>query len=320
MDALPEAPPFLRAAIAESLGISPHPDALAAILDLLQDPDPSVQRGAVRGLAARGGPEAASTLADILSRTGADASVRDEAAIALGMIRTSAAFQTLARAALESSAEDIKAAALKGLGARPFSETAAFFEEYLRSHASSPALKAAALEALGDAEGDPSPLIARHLSDPSPSVREAALEAMTMTEEPGSAAVELLGRLTDEKEPGMRSRIYQALGNQTDFEAESVLDAIQAEGRPDVRVAGFDLLAGACAQGAGPRVTDFFERDVVPELQVTALTDPEPGNRIAAVIALRKAGTPGAAAALQTIARDAADPRTAEAARMGAGR
>jgi HEAT repeat protein len=310
----------VKAAIAESLGASRHASALEAILDLLEDPDPTVARGAVRGLAGRGGPEAADALAGILLEAGRDPGVRDEAAIALGGIRTPAAFEALARAALESSVEDIQAAALRGLGARPFAETAAFFEEYLRSPARSAELKAAALEALGDAEGDPTPLLAEHLSDPSPGVREAALEAMSLTEEPGMASVELLGRLAEEKEPGMRSRIYQALGNQDDFEAESVLDAVQGEGRPDVRVAGLDLLAGACARGAGPRVTEFFERDAVPELQVTALTDPEPANRIAAVIALRKAGTPGAAAALEAIAREAADPQTAEAARGGRAR
>ena len=320
LDALQAAPPLVKAAIAESLGSSRHPRALAVILGLLEDPDPTVARGAIRGLAARGGAEASAALAGILNGTVADASVRDEAAVALGRIGGPGTFEALARAARDSTAEEIKASAIRGLGVLPFAQTRGFFEDYLRSATTSTALKAAALEALGDAEGDPTPLLVEHLSDPSPSVREAALQAMSMTDEPGSAAVELLGRLADEKEPGMRSRIYQALGNQDDFEAETILEAVQGEGRPDVRVAGFDLLAGACAGGAAPSVTAFFEESAVPELQTVALTDPEPGNRVAAVIALRKAGTPGARVALETIAREAADPKTAEAARAGKGR
>jgi HEAT repeat protein len=319
MDAFAAAPPLVKAAIAESLGISRHPRALAVMLELLEDPDATVVRGAVRGLAARGGPEASAALTGILNGVVADASIRDEAAVALGRIGGPGTFEALARAALESPGEEVKASALRGLGVLPFAETRAFFEEYLRSTTSA-AMKAAALEALGDAEGDPSPLLVEHLSDPSPSVREAALQAMSMTDAPGSAAAELLGRLADEKEPGMRSRIYQALGNQEDFEAETILETVRDEGRPDVRVAGFDLLAGACAGGAAPSVTAFFEESAVPELQIVALTDPDPGNRVAAVIALRKAGTPGARGALETIAREAADPKTAEAARAGKGR
>jgi HEAT repeat protein len=180
-------------------------------------------------------------------------------------------------------------------------------------------LKAAALEALGDAEGDPTPLLVEHLADPSPAVREAALDALSATDEPGTAAAELLGRLADEKDAGVRRKIYQALANQQDFEPGGIEETIRAEGRPDVRIAGFDLLA-AVAAGGDPRATEVFETEGVPELQIAALTDPERGNRIAAVIALRKAGTPGARGALETIARDASDPKTAEAARAGGGR
>lgn len=313
--ALETGPASLRAAIAEGLGHSPLPEARQLLNELVADPDEAVARGAVRGWAVAGGEVAVSLLTSLAYSGEQPESVRVEAALSLGELPDQPlAFVALTNAAWHLRDETLAPAVLEGLGRRPIVETQDFFREYLATSELPSELRTAAVEALGQAEGPGWALLVDYLADPDPEVRAGAAWALSTTLESGQAGPQLLDRLQTETDPQVRLRLYQALGNQESFDPTPVLSFVQAESRPDVRIAGYDFLAQACARNPSSALLEFFDHVAVPQLRTAALEADDRHSRLTAVIALRRARTPAATAALTDLTFLSPDPGVAEAA------
>lgn len=319
LDALAEAlaggPAALRSAIAEALGHSPSPVAKEILLGLLSsEEDEGVLRGAVRGIAALGGDEAAEILARTLRSEERSVAVREEAAEALGEVKSPRALAALLEAYESARGADpeLAASAIAGLGKRDFAETRRFFEALLDSPGADRELRVTALEALGEATGDAGRFLLGYLGDADSEVRAAAAWSLATLEEPGQLSAELLGVLEREEDPDVRARIYQALENQPSAEDAAVLRRVLAETDPGLRLLASPLAAEAAARGTG---REEFDAALVPELAGAALGPGDVQAKLRAVYALKRARTPRAVEALREIAGQSAEARVAEAAR-----
>ena len=310
---LAQGPPYLKAAIGEGLGECTNAAAWDLLSDLAGHPEEIAARGAVRGLAARGDAEAVERLGKLLADPAAPLSVRTEAALALGDVRLPAALEVLTRAAKEIDDEAVLEFVLDGLGKRPFAETEDFIRGYLEAEGVPAELKAAAVEALGNAEGNVAPFLLNLLNHPEAELRAAAAWALT-TVGAGDVGAQLAAFLKQEPDARVRTRLYQALANGGANQAGAVLALVQNESDPRARLAGLDFLAGSLRVPPDPAVVHFFVRSAVPELESTALRSSDPQSRLLSVIALSRAGTPEAGRALQAIAAQSADQKVVTAA------
>jgi HEAT repeat protein len=148
-----------------------------------------------------------------------------------------------------------------------------------------------------------------YVSDSDPEVRASAAWAISATEATGNAGSQLLASLQGEQDPDVRRRLYQALGNQETFDASTALALVQRETDPTARIAGMDLLASSLRSNPTPDVQTFFDQTAAPALKNTALTGESSFERMAALIALVRAGDAASMSALQDIAQQATDPR-----------
>jgi HEAT repeat protein len=298
----------LRVAIAEGLGECTSPECTTMLLGLLNDSSQAVARAAIRGLSQLGSPEAVAALTKLLNDSLRSSDLRSEAAAGLGSINGPGAMEALAQAALTLGDEDIVTQVLDAIGGRDFSETQSFFQQYMGSAISSD-LRVAAIESLWQAKGDPSAFLASYISDSDAEVRASAAWALSATDATGNVGPQLLASLQGEQDADVRRRLYQALANQESFDTSTALALVQREADPTARVAGMDLLASSLRNNPTPEVQTFFDQTAAPALKNAALTGESSHERMAAVIALVRASTPSAIAALQEVAQQATDPR-----------
>lgn len=298
-------PEELRVAIAQSLGKCASPECAKWLQEMLQDPSVLVARGAVRGLAEQNSPEAAGALVRLLSDANADMDLRTEIATSLSSVEQPGVTEALAELARSSQDDDLTSAALSSLGGRDFGQTEAFFKEYLQTPGVSPELRVAAVEAIAQAQGDPTAFLLSMASDKDSDVRTAAAWALSATEATGNAGPQLLDLLKSEKDPDVRLRLYQALRNQESFDTGTALALVQGENNPSARVAGLDLLAQAVRDTPTSQLQSFFDKTGIPELKQIASSAQSYDDRQAAVIALMRARTPAAMAALGELAGQA---------------
>lgn len=313
--ALLDGPPYLKAMIAEGLGESPHPEAEAMLLSLLQDPDEVVARGAVQGLASRGTAEAAQKLQEVLFDASRPESVRTEAALALGDVPQPEALNALSRALGEMDEPGVVESILEGLGKRPFEETEPLFRSYLETPNLPSDMKTAALEALSSAQGDVSTFLLGFASDPDPEVRGTAIAVLGNAENQSDLAPQLLGLLKDETDPEVRAKLYEALKNQENLSAADLLALVQSEPASPARLAALNALAVALHSGDPEAARRYFDQVGVPELKNSALTADDPDERLEALASLRLAGTEPSLQAIQDIAAHSTDPRIIQAAK-----
>jgi HEAT repeat protein len=310
--ALDSSPSDIRQAIAEALGECPSAEALTMLVELLKDSDPDVARAAVRGLARQEQPQAASALAQAVNDSGASADVRCEAALALGNIHEPWVLDPLSRAARQTDDEDVARAALEGISRLDFAATKGFFEDFLQSSDVPCDLRVAAVETLAHVEGDTTAFLAGLAArNPDPEIRVAAAWAMSATEVAGDAGPDILNMLTQEADPDVRLRLYQALRNQGSFDTATAMALVQNEQDPSARVAGDDLLAKMLRDNPTPQLQSYFDQTVIPELKQVALTGDSLDSRQAAVIALARAHTPEATAALADLSSQVAQMQNA---------
>ena len=244
-EVLRDGPSALRAAIAEGLGTCSNPESYSLMYGLLGDSDESVAMGAVRGLANEGSLRAANALSQKLYDATAPLNVRCEAALGLGSVDQPGTLDTLTRAAVTMSDEDIVTQVLNALGSRPLTETKGFIESYLKSPNVSTDLKVAALEALGESREDPSSLLLSYAANPDAELRASAAWAISNVETPGKAQEQLLAWLKGETDPTVRVRLFQALGTQDSIDVASIQALLGNESNPTARTAGLYLLAQA---------------------------------------------------------------------------
>lgn len=306
----------LRVAIAEGLGACASLDCTVALQGLLNDANAALVKAAVQGLAQQGSPPAIAALTQLLYDSQRSADIREAAIQALGTIHQPGALDALTQAALNLNDEGFVTEILTALGSRDFSETQGFFQNYLRSPTVPSDLRVAAVEALAQAQGDPTAFLLSLVSDQNPDVRNAAAWALSATDATGTAGAQLLGLLQAESDAGVRARLYQALGNQESYDVPSVLTAVESEKDPAAQVAGLDLLAKTLAENPStPGLQSFFDQTAIAQLRQIALSGPTSDERMTAIIALtRLAGTQPALQALQYVAQNATDPNVLRAA------
>lgn len=308
-DALATGSEDLRAAVAEGLGNCTSPECTTMLLGLLHDSSQAVIQAAIRGLAQQGTPQAATALTQVLYDTQQSLDVRVEAALGLGKVNQPGVLDTLTQAATVITDEAIVAQVLNAIGSRDISETQTFFENYLRSPNASMDMKVEAVESLWRAQGDPSAFLATVAANPDSDLRAAAAWAMSATDESGKLGPQVTALLQAESDPDVRLRLYQALSNQENLDATAAFAAVQKESDPAARVAGLDLLAKQLRDHPTAELQAYFEQTAIPELKKTILSGPTSDERMAAIVALTRARTPGAVAALQEASQQATDPR-----------
>ena len=312
--ALQDGPPYLKAAIGEGLGESPHREAREVLMDLINGTDETAARGAVRGLAMKGDVQAAEVLSNILFNDKKPESVRTEAALALGEVQQPAALSALIRATAEIQDPAIIEQVLEGLGRRPFTETEPFFREYLDSPGLSAESKVAALEALGNTTGDIASLALKYTSDSDPDIRAAAAWALSATETHSDIAPQLLDLLKGETVPEVRAKLYEALGGQENLNSLAVLTEVQKETDATARQAGLGILAELCHSAPTAELLAYFKQTAVPELENRALTGTDLQQRLDSVMSLRRAGIPESLTALQQIVQQSTERKIVDAA------
>jgi HEAT repeat protein len=284
-------------------------------LNLVKDSDESVAKAAVQALAHQQQPQATTALAQLVNDTAASTDVRCEAIAALGAIREPWILDPLARAARESKDESILNAALDAIAGLDFSVTKDFFRDFIQSPDVSTEMRVAAIEALGSASGDPSAFLADLAArSPDADVRVAAAQALSATEVTGNVGPELLNMLANESDPDVRLRIYQALRNQENVDVNAALAAVQHESDPSARIAGMDLMAKIVRDNPTPEAVNYFNQVAIPWLKDMALNGPTQDDRQAAIIALARAHTAQAMAALGDVSNQLAErEKTAQA-------
>lgn len=306
----------LRVAIAEGLGACASVDCTFVLEGLLNDPNAALVKAAVQSLAQQGSSEAIAALTQLLNDPQRSAAGRAAAIQALGTIHQPGALDALTQAALNLNDPGFVTEVLNALGSRDFSETQGFFQNYLRSPTVSSDLRVAAVEALAQAQGDPSAFLLTLVSDQDPAVRNAAAWALSATEATGDAGAQLLGLLQAESDASVRARLYQALGNQDSYNVSSVLTAVENEKDPAAQAAGLDLLSKTLAENPStPGLQSFFDQTGISQLKQLALSGPTSDERMTAVVALTYlAGTQPGLQAMQYLAQYATDPNVARAA------
>ncbi len=305
----------LRAAVAEGLGDCASPQCTALMIGMLNDANQQVVESAIRGLGRQGSPEAATALTQFLYDPQRSADLRCDAALALGNVNQPGVFATLSQAALTIPDEGIVKQVLNAIGSRDIGETRGFFESYLRSPTASGELKVEAVESLYRAKGDSTSFLTTLVSDADSDIRVAAAWAMSATDEPGNGGGQLMAALQAETDPDVRLRLYQALRNQSGFDFDQALSAIQRESDLDARVASLNLLASMIQGGATPEVQNYFDNTAARELTDIALSGDKANQRMSAFIALVRANNDTSVSAIQNLSQQATDPRIQESAK-----
>ncbi|MBI4523405.1 MAG: HEAT repeat domain-containing protein [Deltaproteobacteria bacterium] len=309
-------PPQLKATVAEALGHSADPQAKTLLASLLQDESDIVIRGAIRGLAAVGDAESVRVLAQIGSDHQRNKAIRTEAAFALGEIDTSSARKALLRFINETKDREFTEAVLSGLGRQPFDQTGGFFRAYVDSPDVETEMRAVALESLGQTTGAVAPFLVKYLGAEEPELRAAAAWAIANLEDPGDLSKQLLSQLLREKEPEVRTRIYQALEHQQITDAGELFALVIEDKDAVARLAGFKLLAAHSSRGGNQPLAAQFDELIVPRLVELGIEGADAQTRLSSVIALRQARTPQALKALEVIATRSQESKIIEAARF----
>ena len=287
-DALAHSADDLRLAIAESLDQCPGQECEAMLLRLLKDPNQAIARAALRALAAANGPGAGTALAQVLNDPSAPVALRCDAAQALGAIKESWVLEPLGRVVRESDSQEVVETALDVIGGLDFNDTKAFFQDYLQNPGVSSELRAAAVEAIANSQGDPSSFLAQLAAkDPDPDVRTAAAWALSATETTGNLGAALLEMLQSESDPSVRLRLYQALSNQQSYDLSTALALLQNEQDPAARVAGLESLARALRKDpTNAQLLSFFNQIGVKDLRQMALNGSSLDEQQIAIVTL----------------------------------
>jgi HEAT repeat protein len=312
---LSNAPPQLRATIAEALGNCPDRQASAILKELLKDENEDVIRGAIRGLAANGNHAVVDIMSQLILSPKQTDGIRGEAALALGEIQGGDSLGTLVRLVSKVNERELTEALLSGLGRLPIEQTQEFFQRYLESSETEIDLRVAALEALGESAGAAAPFLIKYLQSEEAEIRAAAAWAIANLEAPGDVAGMLVSRLRSESEPEVRIRLYQALQNQERFDV-GVTSVIATEQDLAARLAGYQLLAREVARGRDSALAVQFDQLVVPRLAELAISGASMNERLNAVVALKQANTPAAIRALAGISAKSGEAKIVQAATM----
>lgn len=299
---LHSAPPEHKAYMAGLIGKTGNPAAKDWLRPLLTDPDETVVRAAVRGMGLLESNEVAGELAAILLDGDRSEAVRVEAAVALGAMGSTASTEALVAAFSEMPSEEVAAEILSGLGQARYYQVAPVFEAFIASEEAPVELRAVAVEALSESSSDAIPyLVEVARSHGEPDLRASAAWAISTHGSAGYLGPGLMEMTEKEPEAEVRRRLYEAMLTQSALPADRVLSAAMKESDPAARIAGFNAVGHAARIRPGSTEAAAFDTGIIPELLRTA-EQPESLNlRMRAVFALRRANTPAAREALETL-------------------
>ncbi len=298
------------------------PDALRteAARALLVSENPAEAQLAVRALAVIGGEANTQSLSAMILNASLPTPVRLEATLAMGIIGTPRAREALVDAFRVFPEPEMHEQILGALGQFPFTQIEGTWKQILGDPNTPAEVRVAAVDALAGSSPDALPFLkTMAASDRDPQVRE--MSAWAISALPGAAENELLGpdlarMATVEPDADVRRRLYEALPAQVINPAESLLPVIQSETDYAARVAGFNALADTVKRGASSGLSAKFDAEIVPELTTIAASNQTLDVKTRAVFALRRANTPAARQALQTLSQTP-NPKIAQAARYG---
>ncbi len=274
---------------------------------LLASDNPAEAQLAVRVLAVIGGDANTDSLKVIINNASLPKPLRLEAALAMGIVGTPRARDTLINAFRVFPEPEIHEQILGALGQFPFTQIESTWKQILGDPNTPAEVRVAAVDALANSSPDALPFLKTMAgSDRDPQVRE--MSAWAISALPGAGENELLGpdlaRMAKaEPEADVRRRLYEALPAQVNNPSESLLPVIQGETDYAARVAGFDALADTVKRGASSGLSAKFDAEIVPELTEIAVSNQTLDVRTRAVFALRRANTPAARQALQTLSQ-----------------
>jgi HEAT repeat protein len=313
---LTTAPIQLKATIVEALGNFDTGESRELLRLLLKSNDDAVARGAMRGWATLGDSEALQLLSKMLSDQRKSDELRTEAALSLSKIHSVQAYQILVDGLNKFTDSDLATTILAGLGQRSFAETEPFFRNYLSRLDVPTELRLAALESLGQVDGNPVPLLLQHLDSHDSRIRAASAWALAMAENPPDVARQLFKRLESEGNAEVRMRLYQAMENQSNVDSKNLLSVVLDDQAVLSRVAGLKLLAAEVSRQNSQWLTAEFDSVAVTQLEKLAISGAELQDRLISVMALKQAKTPAALQALERISVQSSEPRIIAAARV----
>lgn len=158
------------------------------------------------------------------------------------------------------------------------------------------------------------------LADANPQVRTLAAWGLMSSDEAEESQRELLEFVRQERNPEVRIALYRFMQGQRSIPCATLVELVrQEEEMNQTWLASCDLLAGVVQSGSSNETKDFFNHTIVPKLESLALGAEDLHSRIAAIIALRRAGTSDAMDALRQITRMSTDPQVVRAASSAVG-
>lgn len=157
------------------------------------------------------------------------------------------------------------------------------------------------------------------LANADPQVRTLAAWGLVSGEEANDRQREILDFVQKERDPEVRVALYRFLHGQRSINASTLVELVKQEDDLQTWLAGCDLLAEAIREGAGKEAAGYFNQTIVPELKTNAVNGKDLHCKVAAIIALRRAGTGEALKALREIMRTSEDEQVVDAASSAVG-
>lgn len=315
----PDFPPYLKATVAEGLGHWSNPRCKDLLLTALADQNEMVARGAIKGLSAMGGKDAIAVLSDVMYSPDVSPEVRSEVAMGLGRIEDPEAMDVLVNAYNGPAFVDdveFRGEIVSAIGQRDSpQETTAFLQNVMDDETADSSLRVAAIAAMEDYPGEVGPLLLRALASEDSEVREEAAWVLAAAEQPGDLSAAIQDLLVQEPDAAVRRRLYQALSNQETVDIPSVKMRVQQESDPMARMSGYGLILERLKEVENPAIRQWANAVIIPEMCQVILEADTASARLEAVIALQKAQTSEAAAALKNVAAVTSDQRVIDAIR-----
>ena len=231
-----------------------------------------------------------------------------QAALALGGMEDPAVTPLLLKKIGEIKREDVQRALMDALTGRPYEQTASFFQGYLHSPTVSGEQKGSALAGLGFHQDAPAQLLVSYVSNPDEEVRAGAYDGLAARREAQYGQM-LLGRLSVEQDPGLRQKVYEAVGAQQDTMPSQLAAASQKEPDPAARLRAKRAWGMSVGRTDNQEDRRRFDVEAVPRLVTEALKNPDPGEQRAALQALAMARTTGSKIGLEKIAQETTSPQ-----------
>jgi HEAT repeat protein len=283
--------------------------AVPFLRGLLTDSDWQVRGAVLRALGATGSPEAEAILQQFIRP---DAILEDaaQATLALGEMEDPAITGWLKERWKTMPDGDLRRCLLDTLAGRPYAQTEDFFPAFLQNAKVDPQAKASVLSNLGFHQEAPLPLLTPFLASGDATLRAGAYDAMIFRPE-ARLGQQLIRQATQETEPALRGKAYEAAGHQLDVAAQQMAAVAAGESDPAARLRAERAWGMAVGRSENFEERRMFDAEAVPRLVIEALQNPDPGEQRAALQALAMARTVGAKDALLRISRESPSPRLA---------